>query len=79
MSYPFAQQVGGSVGDHAKQERNYIVHVPMALAIAIGLDENILNDVFGVRQTAQATESEMDQAMLGGFDESIEAGHRAGP
>jgi hypothetical protein len=51
----------------------------MALTIAIGLDENILNDVFGVRQTAQATESELDQALLGGFDESIEVGHGAGP
>ena len=51
----------------------------MALTIAIGLDEDILHDVFGVRQTAQATESELDQALLGGFDESIEAGHRAGP
>jgi hypothetical protein len=79
MSRPFAQQIGRPVGDHAEQERNYIVHVPMALTIAISLDENILYDVFGVRQTAQATESELDQALLGGFDESIEVGHGAGP
>jgi hypothetical protein len=79
MSHPLAQHVGRSVGDHAKQERNYIIHVPMALTIAISLDEDILNDVFGIRQAAQATESELDQALLGGFDESIEVSHRLGP
>ena len=79
MSHPFTQEVGRSVGDHAKEERNHMAHVPMALTIAISLDENILYDVFGVRQTAQATESELDQALLGGFDESIKVGHRLGP
>ena len=56
-----------------------IVHVPMPLAIAKGLHQDVLHDILGVRLGMQAAECEPDQPMLSRLDESVELSHRLGP